>query len=133
MTKPHKINTSEASKSIGAYSQGVKIQANSSLIFVSGQLPVNPTTGALISGGIKEMTAQIMANILSILKAGGSDLKHAVKIEVFLTNLDDFKLMNEEYSKYFDPGDFPARQTVEVSRLPLNAPIEISCIAVANV
>lgn len=132
MSKVQIVNTLEAPEAVSPYSQGVRIQASSSLLFVSGQLPIDPKTGKLIEGNIEEMTARILMNIQAILKAGGSDLSKVIKTEVFMTDLNDFKLMNKEYAKFFPEGAFPARQAIEVSRLPLDAPLEISCIAIAD-
>jgi len=133
MCKLYSINTLDAPQVLGAYSQGIKIKSDSSLIFVAGQLPIDPKSGKLIDGGIEQMTAQVMKNIQAILKAGGSELNRVVRVEVFLTDIDNFTLLNSEYAKYFTGMDLPARQVIEVSRLPLNSPIEISCIAIADV
>ncbi len=130
--KLKKIETIEAPAAIGPYSQGIAITSGRSMIFVSGQLPVDPKTGKIVEGGIGEMTKQIICNLEAILKAGGYSLKDIVRTDVFLKDIKkDFKSMNEEYAKYFGGEAPPARQTVQVAELPLGAPIEISCIAVA--
>lgn len=126
------ISSLEVQTPIGPYSQAVKIKGNSSLIFVSGQLPIDAQTGKLIVGGIEQMTVKIIENIRAILQAGGSDLSLVIRTEVFLTDLNNFSLVNGVYAKYFAGDNLPARQSVEVSRLPMDSPIEISCIAIAE-
>lgn len=122
-----KIDTSKAPKAIGPYSQAVK---SGSLIFVSGALPIDPANGQLITGSIAQLTRQIILNLKAILEEGGSGLDRVVRCDVFLTDLkQDFSAMNEEYGRHFNGSCPPARQTVQVSALPLGSPIEISCIA----
>jgi 2-iminobutanoate/2-iminopropanoate deaminase len=127
----NKIETNKAPKALGPYSQGVVIPAGE-LIFVSGQLPLDPTTGEMVEGDIRALTSRVIQNLQAILEAAGSDLKHVVRTEVFLQDMGDFAPMNEEYGKYFEGPVFPARQTVQVAKLPKNSRIEISCIAVIN-
>lgn len=125
-----KIVTNAAPAAIGPYSQAIAIQ---SLVFVSGQLPIDPKTGELIQGDIKALTKQTLDNIEAILIASSSSLHHVVKTEVFLKDLKrDFSGMNEEYAKRFNPEAPPCRQTIEVSALPRGSIIEISCIAVSG-
>ena len=119
------IFTEKAPKAIGPYSQAIK---SGNLLFISGQVPVNPTTGELI-GDIKVQTRQVLENMKSILLAAGSSPIDIVKTTVFLKNLDDFVAMNEVYREYF-PIDAPARSTIEVVRIPRGALIEIEAIAV---
>lgn len=121
-----KIETSKAPQALGPYSQAVK--ANN-LVFVSGQIPIDLTTGKLLDSGIKEQTSLVIQNLEVILQASGSSLQKVVKCEVFLTDLANFKAMNEEYAKYFKGSCPPARQTIQVAALPMGSPIEISCIA----
>lgn len=122
-----KIETLDAPRSTGTYSQA--IQAGG-FIFVSGQLPVDPKTGALIEGEMAAMTTQVLDNIEAILKAAGASLDTVVSCQVFLTDLaNDFSAMNEAYIKRLNPAHPPARVAVEVSRLPLGARVEIACIA----
>lgn len=129
----NKVDTPAAPKAIGPYSQGITLQSTQSLVFVSGQLPVNPTTGKLIEGDIKALTKQVIDNIEAILVAGGSRLDDVVRTDVFLKDLKkDFIGMNEEYAKRFHGDRPPARQTIQVAELPMSSPIEISCIAVRN-
>jgi 2-iminobutanoate/2-iminopropanoate deaminase len=134
MSKPiKKIVTKAAPVALGPYSQAIMVKENQALVFVSGQLPVDPRTGELIQGDIKAMTCQTLDNIEAILLESSSSLYSVVKAEVFLTNLQDFNAMNEEYAKRFNPDTPPARQTIQVSRLPKDSPLEISCIAVCSI
>lgn len=124
-----KITTDLAPKAIGPYSQAVLIPNNVTLIFVSGQLPVNPKTGKLIEGDIQQLTVQVIDNLEAILKAAGSHLNLVIRTDVFLIDLREFSKMNEIYAQRFNGPVLPARQTIEVTALPLGSPIEISCIA----
>lgn len=124
-----KIQTEDAPKAIGPYSQGVIIDPNRSLIFVSGQLPVDPQTGKLVEGDIQTLTIRVIDNLEAILKKSGSSLENVIRTDVFLTDLKDFAKMNEIYGKRFTGKVLPARQTIQVGALPLGATIEISCIA----
>lgn len=124
-----RINTIEAPEALGPYSQGVKISAPAELLFVSGQLPIDPKTGEVIEGDIGKLTQQVILNIAAILQEAGSSLDKVVRCEVFLTDLKHFQEMNTEYSKHFKGPCPPARQTVQVSALPRHSLIEISCIA----
>ena len=119
------ISTSNAPAAIGPYSQGV--EANG-FVFVSGQLPVDSSTGLFAEGGIKGQTAQIFKNIEAILKEANMTLEHVVKTTVFLTDMADFADMNEVYASQFS-GTFPARSAFAVKTLPKNADIEIEVIA----
>lgn len=128
------ITTDTAPSAIGPYSQALIIQGNHSLVFVSGQLPIDPQTGELIQGDIQILTRQTLDHIEAILIASSSCLYNVVKTEVFLKNLKrDFMGMNEEYAKRFNPNAPPCRQTIEVAGLPKDSLIEISCIAVVGV
>lgn len=126
-----KIDTKDAPSAIGPYSQGIAIASGQRIVFVSGQLPIDPASGELIKGTIQEMTHRVIDNLEAILKAAGSNLERVVRTDVFLTNLGDFAAMNAEYAKRFTGKETPARQTIQVSALPKGAIIEISCIAVA--
>jgi 2-iminobutanoate/2-iminopropanoate deaminase len=121
------IFTDKAPKAIGPYSQAIKF---GNILFISGQVPVNPATGEL-TGDIKVQTRQVLENIKSILSAACASANDIVKTTVFLKNLDDFTAMNEIYSAYF-PKEAPARSTVEVARIPRGALIEIEAIAFIN-
>lgn len=128
-----KIMTDEAPAAIGPYSQAIVIQGHHPLVFVSGQLPIDPKTGELIQGDIKELTRQVLDNIEAILIKSSSSLYSVIKTEVFLKDLErDFNGMNEEYAKRFNPQAPPSRQTIQVADLPKGASIEISCIAICN-
>ncbi len=119
------IFTEKAPKAIGPYSQAIK---SGNMLFISGQVPVNPATGEL-TGDIRVQTRQVLENIKSILLAAGASLVDIAKTTVFLKNIDDFAAMNEVYRDYF-PNDAPARSTIEVSRIPRGSLVEIEAIAV---
>ncbi|MEO0215534.1 MAG: RidA family protein [candidate division WOR-3 bacterium] len=119
------INTENAPKAIGPYSQAV-VEEN--FIFTAGQIGISPDTGNIIEGGITEQTEQVLKNLRAILNAAGADLKNVVKTTVYLTRSDDFPLMNEIYAHYFSDQP-PARTTVFVSGLPKGALVEIEAIA----
>lgn len=121
-----KIYTNKSPEPIGPYSQAIKID---NLIYTSGQVAIDPATGQL-SGDIKEQTRQAIRNIEYILQEAGSGLSKVVKTTVFLKNMNDFTDMNEVYAAYFSKNK-PARSTVEVSRLPKDALVEIEAIAEA--
>jgi 2-iminobutanoate/2-iminopropanoate deaminase len=121
----HAVSTPSAPKAIGPYSQGIRA---GSLLFVSGQVPIDPATGQMIDGDIAAQTRRVFANIGEILKAGGATFDHVVRTTVFLADMNDFAAMNEVYATYFT-SPAPARATVEVSRLPKDARVEIDVIA----
>lgn len=118
------IKTNKAPEAIGPYSQGQRI---GNLIFTSGQIPINPETGVLATE-IREATKQSIENVKGILEEAGSSLSNVVKTVVYIKNMDDFALVNEVYTEYFE-GSLPARSCVEVARLPKDAVIEIEAIA----
>ncbi|NUO80652.1 RidA family protein [candidate division KSB1 bacterium] len=124
--KREPVTSPDAPAAIGPYSQAIKV-GNS--LFCSGQLAINPATGDLIIGDIKDETRQVLKNLGAVLKAGGMDYKDVVKATVFLTDMNDYKLFNEAYGEFFTDIK-PARETVQVARLPRDGRIEISCIAV---
>lgn len=130
MDQLEKIQTTQAPAALGPYSQGVIVPAHAQLIFVSGQVPIDLATGKLIQGDIGEMTALVISHIQHILQAAHSDLHFVVRTDVFLKDLNDFGRFNEIYQKYFVSSPLPARQTIQAAKLPLDAPIEISCIAI---
>ena len=121
------IHTDKAPKAIGPYSQAVRANG---LIFVSGQTAFDPATGKPIEGGAAAQTERIMQNLKAIVEAAGSSLDRAVRLGVFLKDMNDFTAMNEVYARYF-PSSPPARSTVEVSRLPRDFAVEIDLIALA--
>ena len=121
-----KIFSSEnAPAAVGPYSMGVK---TGNLVFLSGQLGLNPATGEFVEGGIVEQTRQSLSNLENVLKSNGLGMKNVVKTTVFLKDMSDFSKMNAVYGSFFK-GDYPARSTIEVSALPKNGRIEIEAIA----
>ena len=119
------IKTEKAPKAIGPYSQAVEVN---SILFVSGQIPIDPISGIIIEGGITEQTEQVMKNIGNILDAAGYTFKDVVKSTCLLKDISDFKAMNEVYGRYYTE-DQPARAAFAVKDLPLGALIEIETIA----
>jgi 2-iminobutanoate/2-iminopropanoate deaminase len=119
------ISTLLAPKAIGPYSQAIRA---GSLLFVSGQVPIDPATGVLVEGDIAVQTRRVFQNIGEILAAGGASFDHVVRTTVFLADMDDFTAMNDVYGTFFAPP-FPARATVQVTRLPRDARIEVDVIA----
>ncbi len=122
------VATEKAPRAIGPYSQAVISQG---LVFVSGQIPLDPATGQMIEGDIAAQTERVLENLRAILEACGSSLERVVKTTVYLADLDDFPRMNEVYARYF-PSAPPARATVEASRLPRGARVEIEAVAEAG-
>ena len=121
-----RINTNNAPAAIGPNSQA--IDSGTGIIFVSGQLPIDPATGAFPEGGVKEQTRQSLTNAKAILEAAGLSLANVVKTTVFLADMGDFAAMNEVYAEFF-AEPYPARSAVAVKTLPKNALVEIECIA----
>lgn len=119
------INTSNAPAPIGPYSQAV---ASNGMLYVSGQIPLDPSTMELISSGIQDETHRVMQSLKAILEEAGTSLDHVVKCSIFVADMGDFGAINEVYGSYFGENP-PARETVEVSTLPKNVNVEISCIA----
>lgn len=125
MAERKRISTESAPGAIGPYSQAI---AASGMVFCSGQVALDPATGQLVAGGIREQTCRALDNLAAVLEAAGSSLKRAVRCTVFLADLADFQGMNEVYASYFgDPP--PSRSTVQVARLPRDAKVEIDVIA----
>ena len=122
------ITTDGAPAAIGPYAQGVRV---GNLIFTAGQCGLDPVTGQVVPGGIKEQTERAIENLKAVLEAGGSSLGQAVKTTVYLKDINDFAAMNAVYASYFENGSdaLPARTTVEVARLPRNLLVEIEVIA----
>lgn len=119
------ISTEKAPAAIGPYSQAIHA---GNLVFVSGQLPIDPATGDFAQGGIKELTRQSLTNMKNILEAEGLNMSRVVKTTVFLADMADFAEMNEVYAEFFS-SPFPARSAIAVKTLPKNARVEIECIA----
>ncbi len=119
------ISTDNAPKAIGPYSQAV---AWNGIVYLSGQIPLDPATGQLVDGGITGQTVRVLENLKAVLEAAGSDLAHVLKTTVYLQDMGEFGAMNEVYGKYF-VQDPPARATVEAARLPRDVRVEIECVA----
>lgn len=125
MTERQVVSTASAPKAIGPYSQGVRA---GNLLFVSGQVPIDPETGQLIQGDVRAQTERVLLNLGEVLKAADGSFANVVRTTVFLTDLNDFAAMNDVYGRFFDAAP-PARSTVQVARLPRDARIEIDVIA----
>jgi 2-iminobutanoate/2-iminopropanoate deaminase len=122
------VTAPDAPKAMGAYSPAIKA---GNLLFISGQIPVDPATGNLIQGDIGQQADQVMRNLTALLRAAGASFTNVVRTTVYLADMNDFAGMNEIYSKYIvDPP--PARATVQVARLPRDVKIEIDAIAVLS-
>lgn len=121
------ISTPDAPAAIGPYSQALKISASETM-YVAGQLPLDPATNVIVSGGIVEQTQRVMSNLLAVLQAGGMTIDNVMMANVYLKNLNDFAAFNAVYATYFGSAP-PARATVEVARIPRDALIEIALIA----
>lgn len=122
------IQIEDAPAPVGSYSQAI-LQGN--LLFISGQIPLNPKTGQIEQANIQVATNRVMLNIKALIESAGMQMNQIVKCSIFLKDLGDFSSVNEIYSSYFNDV-YPARETVEVSKLPLDVPIEISCIAIKD-
>ena len=120
------INSSKAPEPLGPYSQAVMVNDT---LYLSGQIAIDQSKGAIVNGSIQKETHQVMKNISFVLEAAGLNFTNVVKCSIFIKDMNDFKAINEEYGKFFDSSP-PARETVEVSRLPKDVNVEISCIAV---
>lgn len=121
------ITTAHAPAAIGPYSQAIK---TGNLIFTAGQIPLDPATGQIVSGGIQEQTQRVLENLGAVLAAAGSSFESVIKTNVFLKSMSDFAAMNEIYGRYFT-GAAPARSTVAVADLPRGSLVEIECVALA--
>ena len=119
------ISTKYSPGAIGPYSQAVSFD---NLIFVSGQIPIDPVSGKVVKGDIREQTKQVLENVKEILEAGGTLMQNVLRTTIFLTNMDDYSAVNEAYAQYF-PESAPARSTIQVNRLPRDVNIEIDAIA----
>jgi len=123
------IRTTQAPAPVGPYNQA--IAATGELVFVAGQIPLNPSTGEIVgTGDVAKQTEQVIANLTAILQAAGATLEQVVKTTIYLKNMNDFAAVNVVYSQYFAEDTAPARATVEVARLPKDVLVEIECIAV---
>lgn len=124
------IRTEAAPAPVGPYSQAIAAQGR--LVFVAGQIPLHPETGAIVGEDVSTQTEQVLANLEAILKAAGATFADVVKTTVFLADMNDFVAMNSVYTRVFDEATAPARACVEVARLPKDVRVEIECIAVVN-
>jgi 2-iminobutanoate/2-iminopropanoate deaminase len=122
------VKTEGAPGAIGPYSQAV---VAGGFVYASGQIPIDPSTGQFVEGGIREQTAQVLRNLSNVLEAAGSDLARVVKTTVFLADMNDFAAMNETYATFFKEEP-PARSTVQAARLPRDARVEIDVVALAG-
>ena len=128
MNQPRIIRTDRAPAPVGPYNQAIAVTGE--LLFIAGQIPLDPQTGEIVGGGdITSQTQQVMANLGAILEAAGATWENVVKTTVFLSDLQNFTDMNQVYAQYFLPETAPARACVEVSRLPKDVLVEIECIA----
>lgn len=119
------ISTPNAPAAIGPYAQGIIL---GDVVYTSGQLPIDPKTGDLVTDDIKKATRQSLANVKAVLEAGGSSVANVVKVLILLSDINDFAEMNEVYNEFFEGTEFPARSAFEVATLPKNALIEIEAI-----
>ena len=120
-------NTNDAPDPLGPYNQA--IMANN-MLFTSGQIAINPKTNSLILGNIKEETRQVMENLKAVLKSANLEFSNVVKTSIFISSMDDFNEINNVYGSYFNEENAPARETVQVAKLPKGVNIEISMIAI---
>jgi 2-iminobutanoate/2-iminopropanoate deaminase len=121
------ISTDKAPGAIGPYSQAIKAGG---MVFCSGQIPIDVSTGEFVSQDVAEQTEQVLKNLSAVLEAAGTSLDNVVKTTVFLADMGDFAAMNDVYARYFDANK-PARATVQAARLPRDARVEIDCVALA--
>ena len=122
------ISTDKAPAAIGPYSQAIEV---SGMIYTSGMIPIDPSTGELVTGSVEAQAEQAISNLEALLAASGSSIEKAVKTVVFISNMDDFGKINEVYAKHFKEP-YPARSCVQVARLPKDVAIEIEAVAVKN-
>ena len=123
------VHTDKAPQAIGTYSQGVKYNG---FLYSSGQIPFNVEKNELVTTGIQDEVHQVMKNVIAILEAGGTSIDNVVKTTIFVKDLNDFNALNEVYASYFNDENYPARECVEVARLPRDVNVEISVIAIAD-
>lgn len=122
------ISTDKAPAAIGPYSQAIEVNG---MIYTSGMIPIDPSTGELVTGSVEAQAEQAISNLEVLLAASGSSIEKAVKTVVFISNMDDFGKINEVYAKHFKEP-YPARSCVQVARLPKDVAIEIEAVAVKN-
>lgn len=122
------ISTDKAPAAIGPYSQAIEVNG---MIYTSGMIPIDPSSGELVTGSVEAQAEQAISNLEALLAASGSSIEKAVKTVVFISNMDDFGKINEVYAKHFKEP-YPARSCVQVARLPKDVAIEIEAVAVKN-
>lgn len=120
------LSTENAPKAIGPYSQGVLA---GDLLFLSGQLPIDPATGEIVATDIEGQTKQSLTNVKAILESAGCTMDHVVKTTVFLKDINEFGKMNEVYKEFFNEGNYPARSAIQVAAIPKDAKVEIEVVA----
>ena len=125
-SRRERIETSGAPSSIGPYTQGLLV---GDTLYVSGQIALDPETGDMVEGDVQDETARILENIGAVLRAADMAFAHVVQVTLFLRDMDDYAMVNEVYARYFS-GATPAREALEVGKLPREASVEVSCIAV---
>ena len=125
MADPRKILAANAPKAVGPYSHAI---VSNGFVFISGQISIDPKTGSLVAGGVREQTRRVLENLKVVVEAAGSSMGRIVKTTVYLKSMDDFKAMNEVYAEYLGEA-LPARATVEVAALPPGALVEIDAVA----
>ncbi len=123
------IKTPKSPMPIGPYNQAVYAGGT---LYISGQIPMNPESGKLVDTGIKDATIQVMKNLKAILTEADLSFNNVVKSSIFITSMDDFAIINEAYGAYFEESTAPARETIQVSKLPLGVDVEISMIAISE-
>ncbi|NJE25967.1 RidA family protein [Thermococcus sp. MV5] len=129
MVKREVIYTEKAPQPIGPYSQGILVKNPSKILFISGQIPINPETGELIKGDIKEQARQAIENLIAVLEAAEAKIEDVAKVNVYLDDINYFGEFNKVYEEYFGKSK-PARAVVQVAKLPKNVKIEIEAIAI---
>ncbi len=126
MTKPEQVHSASAPKAIGPYSQGIKA---GSLVFLSGQIPLDPDSMKLVAGDVSEQTHQVFKNLIAVAEAAGGSLKDATKLTIYLIDLGDFAVVNGIMAEYFSEP-YPARATIQVSALPKGSSVEVDAILI---
>lgn len=124
------INSKNAPAPIGPYSQAIQVSSNTKTLYISGQIPINPNSGDVVRDSLENETLQVMANIEAILTQAGASFDDVVKCSIFISDMNNFATVNEIYGQYFNEHTPPARECVEVARLPKDVNVEISAVAV---
>lgn len=127
--KRNVVFTENAPKPIGPYSQGVLVESPEKILFISGQIPINPETGELVKGGIREQARQAIENLIAVVEVAGATVDDVVKVNVYLDDMNDFEEFNKVYEEYFGHSK-PARAVIQVKKLPKRVKVEIEAIAI---